>query len=59
MAKEFFYDFGNCRVTVIRPDISSEERNSILDRALTRLYLDCLEDGVNISANCQKKKKPC
>lgn len=59
MAKEYFYDFGNCKVKVTRPNISIEERNSILNRALSRLYIDCLEDGVDISENCRKKKKPC
>lgn len=59
MSKEYVYTFGNCKVTVTRPDISPEERNSILDRALTRFYLDCLEDGVDISNKRRKKKKPC
>ena len=56
MAKEYCLTVGNCKVKVTRPDISNEERNAILDRALTRFYLDCLEDGVDISENRHKKK---
>ncbi len=43
------YKIRNADVTVIRPDITDEERHKILIGPLTEFYHACLDVGIDIS----------